>query len=210
MDNQNTIQKNLEILQNISGDNETSTPTPAPKSKKWLWIGLIGAAFTVILVGVILIAVFYNQEVDIVGVGESTSLVFVKDDRYSDLLNVFANLNDDMIEDDLREMIKQSGIDENYLRVDADAGIGYISTAIINEDEEYLGQNVEYISFDYEPAEDETELNTIDNITYHNYHDGTYDVIRQTAVYEYTHEYDGYSNSFDNVIDAIDDYLMRW
>ncbi|MBR3115904.1 hypothetical protein IKF30_01610 [Candidatus Saccharibacteria bacterium] len=206
MGNQNIMQSNLDKLQSMTGNNAMRTRKPL--GKKWLWIGLSVVAIICALI-VVLITVINTPRDEVADEGDEAGLIYEKFDDYGEILNIFANINDGMSEVDLDEIIERSGASNDYLQINKEDGSGYIATTLIEKDADYSGKEIEFISFDYAPADEENELDQISNIVFHSYHDGKYDYIAPAPQYEYVHVYGDYANSFDNVIDAIDDYLMR-
>ena len=206
MDNRQTAQNNLEMLQNNSGSNLTSTRKTL--NKKRLWIS-IGAAVIICALLTVLVVIINTPGEEIIGEGDEAGLIYEKNDDYNEILNIFANLSERMSEADLREIIGYSGVSEDYLQINKADGFGYIAATEIDRDADYADRDIEYISFDYYPADEENGLDQIDDIIYHSYRDGKHEYIASTSQYVFTHVYGDYANSFDNINDAIDDYLMR-
>lgn len=193
-------------------------PQPQEKKRKmWPILAIGGGVLIVALVIMSIVIPKLNT-----GIDESVPQLeptYYKNDRYSNMLNLYVIMGDDTTEDRLLEMMKASGVDESYLQLvkievedeteTGDNPLSYIAPIAINPGEDYSGQNIEYISFNYVPADEDDEEPSIENITYHSYHDGKYDYIMHTSDYEFTHSNGEYAYSFDSITDAADDYLAR-
>ena len=179
------------------------------KEKKWLWIGIGGAILIVVLVISLVILINTPDKTEIIGGGDIVELTYEENDDFSTILNIFANISDGMTEDDLKEILRLAEADQSYLHINSDEGVGYIAQEDINLSSNDVKQNAEYISFDYVLADENYDSDHISNIVYHSYHDGGHDYITLAPDYEYVHAYGDYANSFDNIMDAINDYLMH-
>lgn len=198
----------------------------------------VGAALLLLVVATVaIILISNNSNRGIIDDIEPTTFTYSQDERYSDLLNLFANLNNDITEDRIRDTITALGLDDNYLQLNHntptidngstvddeddegdDEGDNYstddetpsfISSTKIDPSTDYSGQNIEYISFNHIPEDDDEPVDRYENFTYHNYTNGEHHYIYQSSDNEFTHQYGEYANSFNNLIDAIDDYVGR-
>lgn len=225
MNDQNNSYPN--ILPNNDQYVGESNPTKKPKV---FWI--IGGVSALLILVIVLVVVLVNRNNtdysminDDIGASEFS---FERDDAYSELQNIFLNMDDGMSLEQLRKIISLSGVAENYLQVNrdnpsdtipeeteesefstSDGAESFIAPVIIHEGTDYSGQTIEFISFNVLPVDDDASEEMIDNVTYHNYKDGLHNYINSTSDYEFTHHYEGYSNSFDNKFDAIDDFVSR-
>lgn len=179
------------------------------RNKKKLWISIGTGAIIVVLVISLIVLINTPEEFEIVGGGDVANLVYEENDGFSDILNIFVNISDGMTREDLQEILKRAEIDQNYLYINSDEGFGYIAQEEIDPNSNSIEQDTEYISFDYSLADEDYDFDHIDNIVYHSFRNGKHDYIMLTPNYEYTHVYGDYANAFDNVIDAINDYLIR-
>ena len=186
----------------------------APSLNKKLTIAVVICVISIII-AIVAIVVFLNKkhanDVAIEKIQSSsivaTELDFIENSEYSDILNIFANLENGISSSTLDYLVEKSKLDSDSIHINKTTGTGYIATSIINTQQDYTGQNIEYITFIIN--EENSDLMQIEDITYHSYHDGKYDYIREESEESIIHYSDGLTNSFESLEYAIDDYLMR-
>ncbi len=198
---------------------------PEQEKKKITWLLIAAAVIAMISIIITITALVTINP----GGGIDDDLPLVEDtptkgERYSDLMNLFAYLDDEMTEEEVIELMKTLDIDESFLQLNkkygeelkaededeynnSDLPVSYIAATTIDPVADYSGQDIEYISFNYLPADEEEDA-MIDNIEYHVFHDGKHDCVLQTSEGEFTHIFGDYANSYDSVTDALDDCLM--
>lgn len=199
---------------------------PEQEKKKVAWLLVVAAVIAVISIIVTITALVTVNPGG--GVDDNIEIVDdipTKEEKYSDLMNLFAYLDDEMTEEEVIELMKVLDIDENFLQLNkkygeelkvededeynnSDLPVSYIAATTIDSAADYSGQDIEYISFNYLPADEEEDA-MIDNIEYHVFHDGKHDYVAQTSEGEFTNVFGDYANSYDSVTDALDDCLMN-
>ncbi|MBO4855371.1 hypothetical protein J5500_03145 [Candidatus Saccharibacteria bacterium] len=129
---------------------------------------------------------------------------------YSIILTVYANMDNDMSLESLESLLEAGQINKNYLKTDKSGkSLSYIAATNIDTSRDYTGQNIEFITFAIEPLSDTNELLTITDVTYHSYHGDEYDEISENSDGEYDHFSNGITNTYEELQDAIEDYLIR-
>lgn len=191
----------------MENDNTLNTnKTNKPFIKKLLLA--IGALAVVLSVVAIIVVVIKGKESMYENTGGDYEISFLREDDYSEMLNIYNNLATEMPEDYFYDLLNKGGVNKDYVQINNETGKGFIASTVIDPEVDYTGQNIEFISFEYIPGDGETTVNSIDNVVYHSFHDGKHDFILESSAGEYTHNSDGLTNTYGNKTFAIDSYLM--
>lgn len=140
---------------------------------------------------------------------ETSKLSFLKNDEYSEILNIFVNVDNMILPDDLTEILELGNIDQSYVHIDKNTGKCYIASSEIILNKDYSDSEIEFITFDYVVDEEDAENNRLSGFTYHSYHDGHHSYIQEDSEEGFTHYYDGITSSFEEKNDAIEDYIGK-
>lgn len=191
-------------------NNVLITPNnPIKTSKKKFIIPTIIGVVILAIIATVVIIMTINNSPSYEETGGVYEITFEKTDEYSEMLNIYNNLWNDMSEERMMEVLEKGGVNKDYIQINKDSGEGYIANIPIESGADYSGQNIEYISFTYLPEDEDLSIPIIDDVTYHNFHNGEYDSIYESSDGEYTHNSDGLTNTYEDKISAIDSYLME-
>lgn len=175
------------------------------------WKTIILTVFGVSLVAmVIAITVFFvkKNSLKYENNGGYYEIKYIKLKEYSDILNIYNNLPSGMTEEYLNQILEKGNIKADYVQINKDGGESYIADFQITPGMDFSDQNVEFISFNYLPGDGVTEVPSIEDVTFHSFHDGEHDFIQETSDEEFIHVSGDLTNSYDNKTFAIDSYLM--
>ncbi len=203
---------NLDIPPESKTNTDTSANTDAKKSKIKLTIILTSIIVLLIAIGIIAGIVIAQQttlaSVEDIDPGQ---IIYTRDENYTELLNLLANIHNGMTETELYDMLELGKINKNYVHIDTNTKIGYIASTKIDLTADYTKEKIEYITFEYDVPKEDYELSYIEGITYHGCHDGACDYIQETSDGEFLHLIGSSesTNSFETLSDAIYDYLGR-
>ena len=187
--------------------NVNNIPKKTPK-KKFIIPAIIGVA--VLAIVAIVVVVIINSNPSYEYTGGVYEITYEKSDDYSEMLNIYNNLWNEMTEERMMEMLEKGEIDKNYVQINKESGESFIAATPIESGVDYLGQEIEFISFTYLPGDDELTVSMIDDVTYHHYHDGIHEFIQESSDGVFMHYDDGLTNEYDDKTSAIDSYLMQF
>ena len=135
---------------------------------------------------------------------------FIRNDEYSETLNIYANMDNDMSLESLETLLQKGQVDTKHFKVDKSGQTrSYIATTTIDLNKDYTGYTIEFITFVVDSISETNELATIDDIVYHAYRDNSYHEIFENDDKEFVHYSDGIANSYEKLSDAIEDLYIR-
>lgn len=190
----------------MNGNIATINKKPGAFPKKIIIAILVVIMASIITIAVI--AIVNNLGPKYEETGGNFEINYYKVGNFSDMLNLYNNLPNEMSEDYFYTILDKGGINRDFVQIDTETGDGYIATVPIDSGTDFSNQNVEFISFKYLPSEDDLTIPTINDVTFHSYRNGRHDFIIGSSENEYTHSSDGLTNTYDNKSYAIDSYLM--
>ncbi len=197
-----------------------NTQKPQPKLKPLFIVIIVLAIVAVIGITVAIVSIVEhnNQQKAIEATqkaAETSSiepgkLSFSKKDEYSEMLNIFFNLDNMMLTDDLINIFSVGEINQDYIHIDKVSGKCYIAANEIDLNKDYTGSEIEFITFDYLADGEEPENDRLSGFVYHSYHNNHHSLIEESSEEGFIHSLDGVTSSFEEKSDAIEDYLNKY
>ena len=157
---------------------------------------------------VIALVISNNLQNNYENTGGYFELNYYKVDGFSEMLNLYINLPEEIPEDPFYEILDKGNIPRDYVQIFPEKEIGYVASVPIDDQTDFSNQDVEYISFRYTPGDNILTLPMIDNVVYHRRRGEKHDFIQAVSENEYMHWSDGLTNIYENKPLAIDSYLM--
>lgn len=197
----------------------SNTPQPAPKTHKKLIIVIV--SIVVILAAAITAIILFMSN----GQKQETSsttdeninhdlnnkndivITYTKNPKYSEALNVFSNIHENIDTTTLQEILNQAknGLTIHY---SDDQTSGYIHNGAIQDVENYCDD--EFITFNVDLNETSSDYNTIFDVTYHAPLSSGCSYILRNADGTFRHFTGHITSDFDTLEEAIDDHLIRY
>ena len=196
------------ICYTIGMNNDGTMATRKTKAFSMKPIIIFSSIAIACVIAVVAVIIVKNSKPTLEETGGHYEYNYHKVNGFSDMLNLYNNLPDEMTEDYFYMILDKSGLSRDDVQINDDSGECYVSTTGIDPNTDFSNQNTEFISFRFTPGDEESTVPKIDNVEFHSYRNGKHDFILKSSEDEYTHFSEGITNTYKNKSFAIDSYLM--